>query len=253
MNNNLVAEKRPDKNGNVVTRWIRSFTNRGSSANIPAPVAVETKRVRANQTEINELCSILQPNETSPDSRLRMNLEFVADHDPELFDRIAKVSQSSEPERFYWSSMLGGSLDMCRGSRDSQEYDLQSCRTALVVNSLLRSIADGGGDVDMGSDPRMFRIWLGDIMNSSNISHPPEELTKAIALILYIRGMHKGEDYYDGFIYYEDIADDASYVVDHLDQVEAMVSELRARKDCDRETIELLMSAPSAALYEGML
>jgi hypothetical protein len=37
MKNNLVAEKRPDKHGNVVTRWIRSFTGRDIAKNIPAP------------------------------------------------------------------------------------------------------------------------------------------------------------------------------------------------------------------------
>lgn len=114
---NLHPEQRPDKNGNIVTRWVRSFRRKPASAPLPAPAlslptehrpavnrAVEapsgmTREERIAKTQ--EALSTLFPNGTrehygkyeydyDADERLEGNIAFLLKHDPEALSRDRK-------------------------------------------------------------------------------------------------------------------------------------------------------------------
>jgi hypothetical protein len=255
--NPLMPERRPDKHGNVVTRWIRQFTSRASSANLPAPLGAEPKRNRLNQNEVDELCTILQPGIIHPSTLLKNNIEFIADRDPEMLGRIKTAAQTNTLHMDYWEFKLGKGNVMSHGKQGNHERNLDECRISLAINPVLDDIAHNGGDVSLsGKYPHQFRQIVGGIMDDGDISSPPEDLVKAVLLIAYIRGLHTDESWGDpdaGLVTYKSIEQDAAYIVDHMDQVEEMLPQLRERKAYDRETIELLMNAPTASLREGML
>jgi hypothetical protein len=252
-----MPERRPDKHGNVVTRWIRQFTSRASSANIPAPVSAEPRRNRLNQNEVDELCTVLQPGVVPPSTLLQNNIEFIADRDPEMLGRIKVAAQSNSVQMDYWEYKLGKGNVMSHGKQGNHERNLDECRIALVVNPVIHDIAYSGGDVRSGGmGAHAIRQIVSSIMETGEISNPPEELIKAVLLIAYIRGLHTDESWGEpdgGFVTYDSIDKDAAYIIDHMEQVEDMLPQLRERKAYDRETIELLMNAPTASLREGML
>lgn len=255
--NPLMPERRPDKNGNVVTRWIRQFAGRGSTASLPAPVAKTPKRSIPIQNEIGELCNVLQPGVIHLNTLLNDNIGFIADRDPEMLGRIKAAVESSPSHMGYWEHKLGRGNVMSNGSQANHERNLDECRVSLAVNPVLDDIARNGGDASMsGKDPHAFRQIVGRILDDGDISNPPEELVKAVTLIAYIRGLHTDGSWGDpdaGLVTYKSIEKDAAYIVDHMDQVEDMLPQLREREAYDRDTIEMLMNAPSASLREGML
>lgn len=252
---NLIPEVRTDKNGNAVTRWIRSLGRKTSDRTLPAPALAG--RPINREPQIMELCGLLQPTaHYDSHSLLATNLKSIADKDPELLQRITSAARASAAEGDYWESTLR-MTDMTRGTPEDRERKIDRFRISLDINPLLNRISNSGGDVSMnGKASHQFRRVIGTLMIESNISDPPAELTQAVTMITYIKSLHTDASWSEpdgGYTTYKMIEKDAAYIADHLDQVEGLLPELRIRKSYDRATIEMLMNSETQALREGEL
>lgn len=133
MSKSLTPEKRPDKNGNIVTRWIKSFSRGKTVREMPAPTLShkperlsfdesaalrqkerdEQDRRRAEvNTKVALTKEVLFPPKTlhygnaedyEYDShsrdRTRENLEYLIRHAPDLLQRVLDTVQSKDEAR----------------------------------------------------------------------------------------------------------------------------------------------------------
>lgn len=258
---NLIPERRADKRGNIVTRWVRSFKKKPTQS-LPAPwpsLAMPDLKGNPLRAEITRLCHVLQPSELlTPSSLLTSNVAYIAKRDPELLERITVASESDSEERDYWEHRLGRGPNLTNKSRNEQRYTISGLKNAFVIHSVLQRIADSGGDITPSGKDRMGMDAMvnGIILTDGEITDPPEQLVEAVTLIAYIKGLHTPDswDHEDGgYMTFAGISSDAGYIGGRLDEVEAMLPELRARKAFDRATIEALRDSPSQVMRDGEL
>lgn len=257
--NNLHTEKRPDRNGNIVTRWVRSFGKSTSNARIPAPFNASRKKSPELEAEIKELCGMLQPPEIKQWSDLlENNVSFVAEQDYDLFQRITKSAQFSPHENDYWESTLGLGNPFRKQSREEQQSLLSDMRATLVIVPLLERIAAQGGDVGptSGPDRFLFENIVRDYMVSGQIVDPSDSLVAAVVMTAYATGYPDPTGKAKGrstFLDYASVKDDVEYIASRVEEVEAILPELTERRAGDREMIDRLLNAPAPSLHEGML
>lgn len=260
MNNNLVAEKRPDKNGNVVTRWIRSFTARDTAKSIPAPTAPSVRALRpAPMTEQRkrqymDLARTLRANaEFGNINNIAPSLEMIAKYDPDLLDRIEESIHATDSQIDFWTGEMTSQVGLNEEFPEQIKSMLDRHHAAFVINPLIKRIADNGGNI---TSNLMTASTIGDVVSaitSRKVEDNFDETIAAVTMIVYIKRLHVGGLLAADYATYPRLLEDAKYIATRVDEVERILPELYERKAYDRETIDMLLDAPSPSLMEGLL
>lgn len=252
----LVPEKRPDKNGNRVTRWVRAFGKPVKEAKIPSPAI---QRRRRTENEVMELCGVLQPANIF-DSRglLATNVNLIADNDPELLKRITHAVKTSPFEADFWDHKLGRGTMILPDTEEGRAKLLNSHRNAFVINPLVKRIGDSGGNVLRIRDCGELNRIVTTMLDSTSVEQPSENFVAAVTIIAYLKDLHHDDMFEWGAgpgpgMSYPDVTKDADFIAERLDEVEALLPEFRARKAWTRESMEVLLNSPVRALREGEL
>lgn len=257
---NLIPERRADKRGNIVTRWVRSFSQKKPSKSIPAPwpsTAMPDLKGNPLETEIAHLCTVLQPSKAMSPSSLVSNVSYIAQHDVDLLNRITAAAETSRDECSYWEFRLARGQVLVKKSREDKQYAISNLRNTFAVKSALDRIAASGGDImPNGTDRMGMDSSVNGILRDGELIDPPEQFVEAVTMIAYIKGTHTPDSWDEedgGYLGYSDISDDAGYIGGRLDEIALMLPELRARKAYDRATIEALRDSPAQVLRSGEL
>lgn len=266
MNNNLVADKRPDKNGNLVTRWIRSFGGRNTAMTIPAPAAPslpgehKLRSVRMTEEREQQYMYVARKLRVTLEFGNRNNiepsLETVAKYDPDLLDRIEKSVDSSDFDSRYWAEVFGNQAGLSDEFPKHLENMLRRHHASFVVNPLVQRIAASGGG--LGGDV-FSAMQIGEVVDNITRGKPIEDFDETIAavtMIVYIKKLHIGASWSDAEnqrVTYSQILEDAKHIATRVDEVERILPELYQRGVYDRETIDILLGAPSPSLMDGLL
>lgn len=268
MNNNLVAEKRPDKHGNLVTRWIRSFTGRDTAKDIPAPALPDATKLRpvpmtkARKQQYKDLANLLRENiEFGMVSAIEKQLKTIAEYDPYLLDRITESTHEHVSEREFWAKTLATRAVLSGEYQKHLKQTLDKYHAAFVVNPLVKRIADNGGSI--GGNV-FSAINIGDTVNNitrgevtrSDVDEGFEATITAVAMIVYLKNLHVDtpwDDEENRKTTNAQILESAKYIATRVDEVERILPELYQRGTYDRETIDILLNAPAPSLMEGLL
>lgn len=252
MNGNLIPEKRADKRGNIVTRWVKSFTGGNDSAKkIPSPGSSVTRSSRKVSSEQRAALIEKFSGVYVDGYGLHKNVDYIADKDPALFDRISSaVYEGDSIDRQFWANAIHGGMSIEYGN--DPEARLRSMREAVAVFPMLRDIATNGGmDID-SNQPYDVIYAVHEVMNSSKIRNPDEETIAAVAASIYLSdsyvwmGEVKTPDY-------KTIRHEVERLKDKVEDIGRILPELKRRNTLDHDVIESLLSSPSQALNEGEL
>jgi hypothetical protein len=256
---NLTPEVRTDKNGNAVTRWMRSLGKKRQPAAPPAPVATRETPVSIphyKQVSI-ELWGILHPmNGYDHSSRLAANIEVISRIDPVLLQRITQSARDNDFDRNHWTDRLHLSDNLNHSDHAKLEEELSAFRTALDVNVILHHLTDHGIAISEQS-PHLYQTTVSLLLNDGVIQNPSSELIQALTVIAYIKGQGNAAPWKKGpnevSDIYNSLEADVAYIVDHLDQVVTLLPELISRGTHDHNIIDMLLSSNAQALREGEL
>jgi hypothetical protein len=258
---NLIPERRADKRGNIVTRWVRSFNNKDSAKNIPAPVAPVRSIVamtESREKQYKDLSEYLRECMSfGTRSNIEPSVETIARYDPELLDRITEVVEDgSEFEGEFWSEMFGNRHIVSDASPKRLEEMLEKCHAAFAVNSLVKRIAGSGGNLD---GDYLSAMQIGDVVNSitrGKVHDNFDATIGAVTMVVYIKQLHLDASWSatdNAYVSYSEILEEAKYIASRAEEVEAILPELLKRNAFDRKTIDALLDAPVRVLMEGAL
>lgn len=272
--NNLTPERPTGRNGNAVTRWIRSLNKKRTNIVSSSPVIEEegySDSDPSNEPTIIELFELLHPKDDySPDHSIAQKIRIIAKKDLSLIQHITEAAKTSPDEREYWldSFYLSKNLKTVApwGNEthhfidpdpEQLERELTLFRTALPVNRMLRALGHNC-NVPVRNDPPYltYQGAVALILKDGNITNPSEDLTKAITLITYMEKLQvfKSGSPADGnATTYSRLSADAAYIAEHLEQVMELLPELVTRGTHDRAVIERLLANDTQALREGEL
>lgn len=247
------------KTGNAVTRWIRSLGKKRFHTNISSPVNElerHTHTLSGKQADM-ELWRIFHSTQDYvEDSCLATNIRVISHTDPVLLQRIIQSVRDEGFERGYWKDRLHHSEDLNHNSPAKLEEELSAFRTSLDVNVMLRHVANHGIIIDWQS-PRLYQATVSVLLNDGNVKTPSSELVQALALIAYIKAQPNAVPWKQGpnktSDIYNSLAADASYIVDHLEQVTLLLPDLISRCTHDWSIIDMLLNSNVQALREGEL
>lgn len=289
--NNLTPEQRPDRNGNVVTRWVNAFKNRKTAARkpIPAPALSDVaadeddyshnysdyalphrnaQRPRrrltdAERDERRELSrtarSVLDRND-SYERICSANIDFVIDHDPKLMQEV---------------------LDACSGDKEISEFLIAKFNHQYISPSGYGEYYDADGNeftpeyvsmklakvrTALAVAPKAKSLFTTDDVEDVSHHHAIYFLDRAVAH--YVNESEAPADrlqacttiaYIHG-VHLQDIEpdeftpgdDEIDFFTENAAHIEPLVQTLLERRSTDVELVRSLMEG-SPALAEGML
>lgn len=258
---NLIPEQRSDKNGNIVTRWVRSFTRRDSAKTIPAPVVASISAVpmtEDTETQYKELTEVLQETlKFGTRSQIPDSLETIARYDPELLDRITDSAMNTVMEREFWAEMFGNKHIISDADPKRLKDMLGKCRSALVVNRVVKMVADDSGWKINGD--AFGALHIGDVVDSitrGKVDENYDATIMAVTMISYVKQLHLDAAWSESdnsYVDYDEVLKEAKGIATRAEEVEVILPELIKRKAFDRETIDALLDHPVPVLLEGAL
>lgn len=252
MSGNLIPEKRADKRGNLVTRWVKIFSgSNGSAKGIPSPGMEAAKSSRKFSPEQQTALIDKFTAGSKVSEGLKANIKYIAGKDPALLERISRVvHEGDDIDLDFWSRKVNSGQRL--ESMTDPASRLKEMNESLVVFPLMRQVASGGGiDID-SNEPHDVVYTVHETMKTSRIKNPSEETIAAVAAVVYATSAYvwKGEITTPE---YKDIRKDVEYVRDHIEDMGRILPEMRRRKTMDRTVIETLLNSPTQALSEGEL
>jgi hypothetical protein len=251
MNGNLIPEKRADKRGNLVTRWVRMFGGSNDSAkDLPSP-AISKKTSRKLSPEQQSALIEKLSTGSKDDTTLAANVSYLADKDPELLGLInSAVNEGDDIDAKFWSSNVG--RDQLVAYVSDPASKVRELRESLSVFPLMREIAAGGGMDIESNEPYDVIYTVHETMKTARIRGDYEETIVAVAAVVYVKKAYVWKNDITT-PEYKDIRDDVEYVKDHIENVGRILPELQKRNTLDRDIVESLLSNPAQALSEGEL
>lgn len=256
---NLIPERRADKRGNIVTRWVRSFSKQGAGKTIPAPLAStsylsSTALSHENRTLVNNLCDSLKTGVMPRDfGYLTENVEVIAKSDPELVERIAKSVDADDADLVFWSERLRQGYDLRDYDQPRMEYVLRKNHASFAIKEALNRIAGHGGDTKAHLYNQVSYEAIIDVITHGEF---PEEVILPLTLAVYIKGVNEDCTWSSTdqkIIDPASVLEEAQFMAGYADKMDVLVPELLARRTCDSETVNRLMTNPATALMEGSL
>lgn len=255
---NLTPEQRPDRNGNLVTRWVKLFKRDSKEAShIPSPAVIRSQAGSSVDADLmEEACDILQRKDGHKYGLCRTNAKFVITHQPDLMRQVLDLCWADESHKEFWGRRF--SNQYVAPQSDSYGWDdgeppasltkikLERVRQALIANDETSRLFTEGDD----SDRRYGMMYYFDAAATRLAAADLEEQRlRACVLIAYIHGAHQ-EIFADQLNVPEDQID---YFAEHLDRIRLFAPQIRARKTTDIAFVRDMIEDTSAALAEGAL
>lgn len=262
MNPNLTPEKRPDRNGNVVTRWVRSFNKFTPVEPLPAPpspVSRKTEKVNAARTKLVASGIYSTSNASRAGDYSELNLRLLLNYSPELFEAVMESVDLRGSEKYCWQQLIMRTQNQPGTSRDQF---LLPYRCSLIGYPMMNRIAEidprfypmrnGIQDSMMRMDGLM-RVVLQPVSETG--TEISDETIEAVAMFVYVGGLYdnpKRIEYVDN-LFYADNERDIEYLASRIEEARDILPLLSERKTVSREVVESLLDNPSPALREGAL
>lgn len=252
MSGNLIPEKRADKSGNLVTRWVKMFGGSNDSAKgIPSPAMATRKTSHKLSPEQQSALTEKLSRGRKIDPTLVANVSYLANKDPELLGRINDaVNEGDDVDAVFWESKIGSDHLVAYVTDPASE--VRELRESLTVFPLLREIAASGGMAIESHDPYDLIYTVHETMNTARVRGDYEETITAVAAVIYVKKAYVWKNDITT-PEYKDIRSDVECVKDHLEGIGRILPELQKRNTLDRDIIETLLSNPAQVLSEGEL
>jgi hypothetical protein len=256
---NLTPEQRPDRNGNIVTRWVKLFKRDRREANhIPAPVATPPQEVPSVDADLmEEACHILQRKDGHKYGLCRTNAKFVITNRPELMRQVLDLCWDDESYKEFWGRRFSNQYvapqidhygwdDWSSVPESLTENKLERVRQALIANDETSRLFTEGDDPN--SRYRMMYYFDAAATRLAS-ADPSDQRLRACVLIAYIHGVHH-EIFADKLEVPEEQID---YFAENLDRIRMFAPQIRARGTTDIAFVRDMIEDTSAALAEGAL
>lgn len=257
----LIPEQRPDKNGTLVTRWVRSFAKKSSSKAIPAPPVGPALNPLPpdREKQYKDLSRNLQDTlKFGSIKSIDSGIETIARCDPYLLDRMTEsIAADPEFQSMFWAEMLGNKHLDIGASPDKLESILEKFRATFAINAMLDRISERSGNQrnDVFDAFKML-----DVVHAITIGKVGDEnfdtAISAVTAVAYIKKLH-GDVLVtgpDGMpVKYSDVWEEAQDIVSRAEDVGDILPELTRRGVFDRGIIDTLLEAPAPTLREGSL
>jgi hypothetical protein len=258
---NLTPEQRPDRNGNIVTRWVKSFKRDSRKANrIPAPAVTQPQvSPDVNTSLYREALAMLQRNDGHKQGLCYTNTKFVIDHQTGLLRQVLDVCRADENHKDFWSRRFSNQYVAPQVGENGWEHGggpseplvnakLERVRKTLITtNEASRLLAKDDEDPAF----RVRAMYYIDAAATRLAStSPSEQRLRACALIAYIHGVPQGRVFADNLKVPED---QINYFVENLDRIRLFAPQLLARNTTDIAFVKDMIEGTSAALAEGAL
>jgi hypothetical protein len=252
---NLIPERRTDKRGNVVTRWVKSLTDQKLRKPVPAPVfsLVDHVKLEAIETFMTQLFPYKDERHGKD---LRPNVEFLRENVPYLVARITDGDVSVE-ELGYWRGYLQGQK---LNAHTPEEYDevveryRRKQELLPVVARLTNTIED-----NKWIGTAYLRKFVGAAERLSE-QMPAEEWDskfEALTTACFLTESHVGEwkekEVELKGLTYADMSSKVEYILSHREEVDEVMPELLKRGSCDLQIIKDMAESPARAIMEGEL
>jgi hypothetical protein len=245
MTKNLIPESRPDRNGKLVTRWVRPEDASGKKAKrIPsADIAVRKAKVQSALDAI-----FPDPEMMGDETAVRRTLSDFEKTMPDLLERIVEAVRQDEDVAENLRIMIEG-----EGDNHASAFPRLTFERALFIYPYTKKMMEmlhPGTDPDWTRDV-MFRMEK-IIQDMPVVSITKGNVGKAAIMTSIFYNVHEdyNSDPYEMWLKRED---DIRYIADNLEAVESIAPELMRRQAFDRSTIAELLSAPSKSLTSGIL
>lgn len=256
---NLTPEQRPDRNGNIVTRWVKLFKRDSRGANIPSPATIQPQEAPdVNATLRAEAYAVLQRDDGHRAGLCYTNTKFIIDHDPDLMRQVLDMCLADEAHKGFWGRRFSNQYIAPQVAEIHDWEDetppasltkkkLERVRKALITNDEVTRLFTEGNDADYRYRA-MYYLDAAAIRMAYKDSS--EQRLRACTLIAYIHGVHQGRIFADNLKIPEDQID---YFVENLDRIRLFAPQLLARNTTDVAFVKNLIEDTSASLAEGAL
>lgn len=249
----LVPEQRPDKNGKVVTRHVRSLTNQ-QAARVPLPAPSVQAGNAAKQRAKDAAGSIYTIAYESSEQALK-NLEYLAAEQPHFLDRILKQSGSSPVLQKLWQrGVKNGDMEKWFQT----DFGSTVLERDLAIYPLCVDLIPATGD--NGNNPGLTIEYTHKVESSvRRFSDDAGPLTQSMCKALTIIGITRGVyaeygakwEANKGYSFSQSMVE-AEYIARNIDRVEPIAAELVRRGNYDVDFVESLLSVQKP-LMEGAL
>jgi hypothetical protein len=255
---NLTPEQRPDRNGNIVTRWVKLFKRDSRKANtIPSPAVIHPQVAPdAHDGLSKDAYALLRRDDGHKYGLFYTNIRFVIAHQPDLMRQVLDLCCGDESYKEFWGRRFNNQYvapqsdsygwDDGEPPASLTEMKLERVRQALIANDETSRLFTEGDD----SNSRYRMMYYFDAAATRLASaDPSDQRLRACVLIAYIHGVHQ-EIFADKLKVPEDQID---YFAENLDRIRLFAPQIRARKTTDIAFIRDMIEDTSAALAEGAL
>lgn len=252
---NLIPERRADKRGNIVTRWVRSFAAEKLRKSVPAPVFTPEERARLEANDMT-MTRLFPYSEDRRGKDLRPNIAFLQENLPELMEKITD-SDITIGELGYWRNAFQGEKLHAQTPEEHDDVVERCRRKQKMIPVVVRLTGRIEGD-NQRVAPYLSK-FVGAVERISG-QMPAEEWDskfEAITTACFLTESHLADWEYQEVelegLTYADLEDKVEYILENGEQVSEILPELLKRGSCDLQIIKGMAESPAKAIMEGEL
>lgn len=252
---NLDPQIRPDKNGKMVTRHVRTGPQTTSERKtLPSPSVQHDSRYEVLLRTKAALSAIFDGGK-SPDDLAINNVEYMAGFEPELLDRVVIQAGANHNLNRLWRHTING---MVASVSFTNLNARKSFERNLVVFPFATDLIPASAH---GNNPGLVQDYTRDVRDMTSVlmddSGEPDSpaMLKSLALISLIRKRYTYRDMEHGWdreLLFSEVAKEAHFIADNIEAVTPVAEEIIKRQSYDIDLIKLIIAAPPA-LAEGHL
>lgn len=241
----LVPVQRPDRNGKMVTRWVRPDSPAARKINNVSPAAPASNR----RSALSVSDAIFGKSISISVSQIRV-IGYLERTMPDVLDRLVEQVESDSD----MAENIRNVLELHSFAHDTDDGNREYLENMLRVQPFTKRVMVdvlGEEDDDWTRDV-MYR--MEKIVEDMKVASGPvsEDKTKAMVLVSLMSGL-QDKYQFDAAAFYRDNEADISYIADHIEEVESVLPLLKERKTFDSGVIRELIKAPSKAFTSGAL
>jgi hypothetical protein len=262
--NNLIPEPRPDTNGKITTRWVRSTPANVNKALLAAPPApVENPLQRATKETAPFLSSLMEQIGTSDDDCLELgSLNPLVAH---RLEEILRVARENGPMEFsVCKADLGGVLYAAK----DEPHRYGPVNDSRILHNFAALGSPKGESFELLVAGLRNRPEFGNVSNFL-FELSPEDQKRAAALFTVtssVDQLHRDVNYYavdeDGFEYTIDEDEQyvalkseelADFVLENPDLADDVIRIVNERGSTDVAMLREILSGSTPAIGSGIL
>lgn len=243
---NLTPEKRPDRNGKMVTRHVRSAPAASASKALPAPAVGTTK------ITVKEAINAVFPDHkrtVEEHPAVKKTFSQMSRRLPDTLAKIVEVSRADEDVADNMRTMI-----MFQEEAPDIFLEVAYERAVIVYPYAKKTIQllypEHVQDEDYVRES-MFRMEK-NVQDLVMMTNSKPELMKAVMLFSFLHG-HQDEINPPVGLMWEKYEKEIRYAAHHIDEVEVIAPELLKRKEFSYGVMEQLLNVPSKSLSSGQL